>query len=113
MQIKPHDGLNDDSRNCHRFAPPLGGETMFLKTVQRTGAGGPSRGRVHRVRTAVDLDNAIDGQPAGPARCGYGRREMGGSGRPPAHLAAPHMLQYRDSVKDIVAGVEIRVLEPA
>ena len=29
------------------------------------------------------------------------------------HLAAPHMLQYREKVKDIVAGVEIRVLAPA
>jgi quinol monooxygenase YgiN len=30
-----------------------------------------------------------------------------------AHLKAPHMLRYRDRVKDIVAGVDIRVLEPA
>ncbi|MCI0333246.1 MAG: antibiotic biosynthesis monooxygenase [Planctomycetes bacterium] len=30
-----------------------------------------------------------------------------------AHLQAPHMLRYRDRVKDIVVGVEIRVLEPA
>jgi quinol monooxygenase YgiN len=28
------------------------------------------------------------------------------------HLAAPHMQQYREQVKDLVAGVEIRVLEP-
>jgi quinol monooxygenase YgiN len=30
-----------------------------------------------------------------------------------AHLAAPHMKRYRERVKDIVMGVEIRVLEPA
>lgn len=29
------------------------------------------------------------------------------------HLAAPHMLRYRETVKEMVAGVEIRVLEPA
>ena len=29
------------------------------------------------------------------------------------HLKAPHMLRYRDRVKDIVTGIEIRVLEPA
>jgi quinol monooxygenase YgiN len=28
------------------------------------------------------------------------------------HLAAPHMLKHRERVKDIVAGVEIRVLQP-
>ena len=29
-----------------------------------------------------------------------------------AHLAAPHMLTYRDKVKDLVVGTEIRVLRP-
>jgi quinol monooxygenase YgiN len=29
-----------------------------------------------------------------------------------AHLAAPHMARYRESVKDLVSGVDIRVLEP-
>jgi quinol monooxygenase YgiN len=29
------------------------------------------------------------------------------------HLNAPHMRRYKDRVKDIVAGLEIRVLEPA
>jgi quinol monooxygenase YgiN len=28
------------------------------------------------------------------------------------HLAAPHMLRHRERVKDLLAGVEIRVLEP-
>ena len=29
------------------------------------------------------------------------------------HLEAPHMARYRRTVKDIVVGVSIRVLEPA
>jgi len=30
-----------------------------------------------------------------------------------AHLKAPHMVRYRERVKDIVVGINIRVLEPA
>ncbi len=30
-----------------------------------------------------------------------------------AHLAAPHMAEYRERVKDLVAGVTLQVLEPA
>jgi quinol monooxygenase YgiN len=30
-----------------------------------------------------------------------------------AHLMAPHMLDYRKRVKDLVTGTEIRILEPA
>jgi len=30
-----------------------------------------------------------------------------------AHLVAPHMLRHRERVKDMVSGVEIRVLTPA
>ena len=30
-----------------------------------------------------------------------------------AHLTAPHMLRYRQSVKEIVIGSSIRVLQPA
>jgi quinol monooxygenase YgiN len=30
-----------------------------------------------------------------------------------AHLEAPHMQRYRRTVKDLVKGVSIRVLEPA
>lgn len=29
-----------------------------------------------------------------------------------AHLEAPHMMEYRQAVKDLVVGTEIRVLEP-
>jgi quinol monooxygenase YgiN len=30
-----------------------------------------------------------------------------------AHLAAPYMADYRSRVKDLVAGVELRILKPA
>ena len=30
-----------------------------------------------------------------------------------AHLAAPHMGEYREKVKDLVAGVKLQILEPA
>lgn len=30
-----------------------------------------------------------------------------------AHLAAPHMDEYREAVKDFVRGVRLQVLEPA
>jgi quinol monooxygenase YgiN len=29
-----------------------------------------------------------------------------------AHLAAPHVVRYRERVKDLVTGLEIRVLRP-
>ena len=30
-----------------------------------------------------------------------------------AHLAAPHMLEYKQQVKDIALGVSLRILQPA
>ncbi len=30
-----------------------------------------------------------------------------------AHLAAPHMAAYRDKVKDLVTGIELKVLQEA
>ncbi len=30
-----------------------------------------------------------------------------------AHLAAPHMATYREQVKDLVAGSELQILQPA
>ena len=30
-----------------------------------------------------------------------------------AHMTAPHMLEYRDKVKDFVRSMELRVLDPA
>src|SRR5262249_43166411 len=63
--------------------------------------------------TAVDLENVIDGQPAPPPHMGPGGEKMEGPAPPRAHLAAPHMHRFREKVKDIVTGVEIRVLDPA
>jgi len=30
-----------------------------------------------------------------------------------SHLAAPHMLEYRERVKDLVLGVQLQILKPA
>jgi quinol monooxygenase YgiN len=30
-----------------------------------------------------------------------------------AHLSAPHMLEYREDVKDMVVGTKLQVLQPA
>ena len=30
-----------------------------------------------------------------------------------AHLVAPHMMSYREKVKDLVVGSQLRILEPA
>ena len=61
---------------------------------------------------AVDLDAPISGQP--PVRDDavtvVEKWESVAALRD--HLAATHMLAYRDKVKDLVTGVEIRVLEP-
>jgi quinol monooxygenase YgiN len=63
--------------------------------------------------TAVDRENALDGQPAARPDMVTVIEKWQDPAALRAHLAAPHMLQFRDSVKDIVAGVEIRVLDPA
>lgn len=62
--------------------------------------------------TAVDLENVIDGQP--PARPDMVTvvEKWQDPAALRAHLAAQHMHQFREKVKDIVAGVEIRVLQP-
>jgi quinol monooxygenase YgiN len=60
----------------------------------------------------LDVDAGIGGQPAvrGDVVTVVEKWESVAALRD--HLAAPHMLEYREKVKDIVAGVEIRVLEP-
>lgn len=63
--------------------------------------------------TAVDLENAIDGQPAARPDMVTVIEKWQDPDALRAHLAAPHMLQFRDKVKELVAGVEIRVLDPA
>ena len=63
--------------------------------------------------TAIDLENAIDGQPAARPEMVTVIEKWQDPAALRAHLAAPHMQQFRENVKDLVAGVEIRVLDPA
>src|SRR3954452_5217188 len=63
--------------------------------------------------TAVDLENAVDGQPPARPDMVIVVEKWQDPAALRAHLAAPHMQQFREKVKDIVAGVEIRVLQPA
>jgi quinol monooxygenase YgiN len=62
---------------------------------------------------ATDLDSGIAIQPAvrGDVVTVIEKWENVAALR--AHLAAPHMLSYRETVKELVVGVEIRVLDPA
>src|SRR6478672_8863134 len=63
--------------------------------------------------TAVDLDGVVDGQPAARADLVTVVEKWEHPAALRAHLAAPHMVAFREKVKDIVTGVEIRVLAPA
>src|SRR3954452_19721986 len=63
--------------------------------------------------TAIDLENAIDGQLTARPDMVTVVEKWQDPASLRAHLAAPHMLKFRDKVKDIVTGVEIRVLNPA
>ena len=63
--------------------------------------------------TAVDLENAIDGQPAVRPDMVTVVEKWRDPAALRAHLAAPHMRKFRDIVKDLVTKVEIRVLAPA
>jgi quinol monooxygenase YgiN len=62
---------------------------------------------------AVDLTNAIENQPAERPDMVTVIEKWQDSAALRAHLTAPHMLQFRENVKDLVADVEIRVLGPA
>ena len=61
---------------------------------------------------AVDLDAQISGQPPVREDAVTVVEKWESVAALRDHLAAPHMLAYRDKVKDLVTGVEIRVLEP-
>jgi quinol monooxygenase YgiN len=61
---------------------------------------------------AVDLDTPVSSQPA-RADVVTVLEKWESVAALEAHLAAPHMSRYREQVKDIVVGPEIRVLEPA
>jgi|SRR3954471_3403246 quinol monooxygenase YgiN len=63
--------------------------------------------------TAVDLENVVDNQPSARADIIMVIEKWQDPDALRAHLVAPHMQQFREKVKDLVASVEIRVLDPA
>ena len=62
---------------------------------------------------AIDVDSGIEGLPAARADVVTILEKWEDVAALKAHLVAPHMLTYREAVKDLVEGVEIRVLDPA
>ncbi|MEX2308661.1 MAG: putative quinol monooxygenase [Pirellulales bacterium] len=62
---------------------------------------------------AVDLEAPIGGQPPIRDEVVTVIEKWDSLAALQDHLAAPHMLRYREKVKDLVARLEIRVLEPA
>ena len=63
--------------------------------------------------TAIDLENAVDGQPVARPEMVIVIEKWQDPAALRAHLAAPHMAEFRNDVKDLVSSVEIRVLSPA
>jgi quinol monooxygenase YgiN len=61
----------------------------------------------------IDVDSKITGLPEARGDVVTVVEKWDNVAALEAHLSAPHMTRYRDDVKDLVAGVEIRVLEPA
>ena len=94
-----------------RTAP--GRRDDLLAAFRRAGAPRAGRGRLHRVRTGGRSGRRRSA--AQPARDDVVTvvEKWESVAALQAHLAAPHMLRHRERVKDIVVGVEIRVLEPA
>ena len=62
---------------------------------------------------AIDVQDAIEGQAEARNDVVTVVEKWEDSAALRAHLAAPHMKKFRESMKDVVAAVEIRVLEPA
>jgi quinol monooxygenase YgiN len=62
---------------------------------------------------AVDLPTSIADQPAARDNVVTVIEKWDSVEALRKHLGAPHMLRYRRTVKDLVLGVSIRVLEPA
>jgi quinol monooxygenase YgiN len=63
--------------------------------------------------TAVDLPNVVDGQPEARPDVITVVEKWEDPAALRAHLAAPHMVEFRTAVKELLAGVEIRVVSPA
>ncbi len=62
---------------------------------------------------AVDVDSGIPAQGAARENVVVILEKWENLDRLRAHLAAPHMAEYRERVKDLVANVSLQVLEPA
>ena len=62
---------------------------------------------------ATDLDSGIAIQPAIRGDVVTVVEKWDNVAALKTHLAAPHMLSYRETLKDLVVGVEVRVLQPA
>ncbi|MDA1052636.1 MAG: putative quinol monooxygenase [Planctomycetota bacterium] len=61
----------------------------------------------------VDLATEIPVQPAERANVVTVVEKWDSLAALKAHLVAPHMVSYRETVKDLVTGVSLQVLEPA
>ena len=61
---------------------------------------------------AIDVDSGIAGLPAVRGDVVTILEKWENVEALKAHLVAPHMLVYREAVKDMLAGVEIRVMDP-
>src|SRR3712207_1876081 len=61
---------------------------------------------------AVDIQHAIEGQADARADVVTVIEKWRDVAALRDHLAAAHMAKFREAAKDLVAGVEIRVLEP-
>jgi quinol monooxygenase YgiN len=61
---------------------------------------------------AVDLQTSIQAQPAARADVVTVVEKWEDVEALEAHLVAPHMLQYRGRIKELVQGVELRILQP-
>jgi quinol monooxygenase YgiN len=61
---------------------------------------------------AVDVEHGLEGQPGPRPHVVTVVEQWADLAALKAHLQAPHMIRFRDAVKDMLAGVEIRVLQP-
>ncbi len=62
---------------------------------------------------AIDVDTALTGVAAARADVVTVFEKWKSLEALAAHSVAPHMLRYREIVKDLLVGIEIRVMEPA
>ena len=75
--------------------------------------------KVRAEKGCVDYGPAVDAPTAIKAQIPLGENfvvmveKWEGIKELEAHLTAPHMLEYRQDVKDMVAGVKLQILQPA